>query len=84
MLENITSEGKMDGLQPLNAVFENVGAGVPDAVAWKLPALPTKKLVELALVIAEAWRVVPELTGAWLVAPENCEAGGLTQSVLGL
>jgi hypothetical protein len=74
----------MDGLQPLNAVFENVGAGVPDAVAWKLPALPTKKLAELALVIAGAWRVVPELTGAWLVAPENCEAGALTQSELGL
>jgi hypothetical protein len=74
----------MDGLQPLNAVFENVGAGLPDAVAWKLPALPTKKLVELALVIAGAWPVVPELVGAWLVAPENRESGALSQSVLGL
>ena len=82
MLENVTPEGKVDGVQPLNAVFENVGAGLPDAVAWKLPALPTKKLVELALVMAGAWLVVPELTGDWLVVPENWESGALTQSVL--
>jgi hypothetical protein len=89
--ENVTLGGKLDGLQPLNAVFENVGAGLPDAVAWKVPTLPTKKLVELALVIAGAWPVVPEvtgawpvvpeLTGAWLVVPENWESGALTQSV---
>jgi hypothetical protein len=51
LLENVTPDGKVDGVQPLNAVFENVDAGLPDAVAWKLPALPTKKLVELGLVI---------------------------------
>jgi hypothetical protein len=84
LLENVTPEGKVDGVQPLNAVFENVGAGLPDAVAWKLPALPTKKLVELALVIAGAWPVVPGLTGGWLVVPENWESGPLTQSVLKL
>ena len=82
MLENVTPEGKVEGVQPLNAVFENVGAGLPDAVAWKLPAFPTKKLVELALVIAGAWLVVPELTGDWLVVPENWESGALIQSVL--
>jgi hypothetical protein len=84
LLENVTPEGKVDGVQPLNAVFENVGAGLPDAVAWKLPALPTKKLVELALVIAGAWPVVAGLPGGWLVVPENCESGPLTQSVLEL
>jgi hypothetical protein len=51
LLENVTPDGKVDGVQPLNAVFENVDAGLPDAVAWKLPALPTKKFVELGLVI---------------------------------
>jgi hypothetical protein len=55
-------EGKFDGVHPLNAAFENVGAGLPDAVVWKLLAAPTKKLVELALVIAGA----PEAAGAWL------------------
>jgi hypothetical protein len=60
LLENVTPGGKVDGVQPLNAVFENVGAGLPDAVTWKLPALPTKKLVELALVIAGALLVIAE------------------------
>jgi hypothetical protein len=65
----VTLEGKIDGVQPLNAAFENVGAGLPDAVTWKLPAVPTKKLVELALVMVGAWLVVPGLPGAGLVVP---------------
>jgi hypothetical protein len=85
----VTPAGKSDGVQPLNAAFENVGAGLPNAVTLKLPAVPTKKLVELALVIVGAWLVVPELPGAglvvpgvpevWLVVPENWESGALTQ-----
>jgi hypothetical protein len=47
-----------DGLQPENAVLENVAAGVPVAVTVKLPAVPTVKLVELALVITGAWSTV--------------------------
>ena len=54
-------EGKVDGVHPLNGAFEKVGAGLPDAVVWKLLAAPTKKLVELALVIVGA----PEAGGAW-------------------
>jgi hypothetical protein len=91
LLENVTPEGKVDGVQPLKAVFENVGPGIPDAVTWKLPAVPTKNVVELALVIAGvlvagAWLTVVlsvlVTAGAWLVVPENWESGALTQSVL--
>ena len=81
MLENVTPEGKVEGVQPLNAVFENVGAGLPDAVAWKLPALPTKKLVELALVIAGAWLVVPELTGALAGRTRDRRLAGRTREL---
>jgi hypothetical protein len=74
LLENVTPGGKVDGVQPLKAVFENVGTGLPDAVAWKVPALPAANVVLSVLV----------MDGAWLVAPENWESGVLTQSVLGL
>ena len=47
-----------------------------DAVVWKLPAVPTKKLVELALVIpgapAATGAGAPGVAGVWLtVVPEN-------------
>jgi hypothetical protein len=77
LLEKVTPEGSVDGVQPLNAVFENVGAGVPDAVAWKESALSTEKLAELALVIVGApvldgaCPVGPGLLGAWPVVPEK-------------
>ena len=45
-------------MQPANAVFAKVAAGVPVAVTVKLPATPTVKLVELALVITGAWPTV--------------------------
>jgi hypothetical protein len=32
LVENVTPEGKVDGVQPLNGSFANVGAGSPDAV----------------------------------------------------
>ena len=88
LLERVTPEGKVDGVQSPNAEFENVGAGLPDAVTWKLSAVPTKKLVELALVTAGAlvvegaWPDVPEEAGAWPVVAENGASGALTQSVL--
>ena len=92
VLENVTPVGKVDGVQPLDAVFEKVGAGLPDAVTWKVPAVPTEKLVELALVIPGLGLVgllpaatAPVETGpedAWLVTPENWVSGELTQSVL--
>lgn len=74
-MEKVTPEGSVDGVQPLNAVFENEGAGLPDAVAWKEPALPTEKLAELALVITGApvldgvGPVGPGLLGPWPVVP---------------
>ena len=55
---NVTPEGSVDGAQPANAALENVAAGVPVAVAVKLPAVPTVKLVELALVMVGAWSTV--------------------------
>jgi hypothetical protein len=90
VLENVTPVGKVDGVQPLDAVFEKVGAGLPDAVTWKVPCVPTEKLVELALVTPGLGLVgllapTPVETGpedAWLVAPENWVSGELTQSVL--
>ena len=89
VLENVTPVGKVDGVQPLNAVFEKDGAGLPDAVTWKVPGVPTEKLVELALVIPGVGLEVllgpaPVETGpggAWLVTPENWVSGELTQSV---
>jgi len=57
-LLKVTPEGNVDGAQPLNATLENVAAGVPVAVAVKLPAVPTVKLVELALVMTGAWSTV--------------------------
>jgi hypothetical protein len=87
---NVIPAGKVDGVQPLNAVSEKVGAGLPDAVTWKLPGVPTEKLVALALVIPGVGIVgllgpVPVGAGpedAWLVTPENWGSGVLTQSVL--
>ena len=55
---NVMPEGKVDGAHPANAALENVAAGVPVAVAVKLPAVPTVKLVELALVMVGAWSTV--------------------------
>jgi hypothetical protein len=76
--ENEMPAGRVDGVQPLNAALENVGAGLPDAVTWKEPALPTKKLVELALLITGAPvsegggpPVGAGLAAAWPVVPEN-------------
>jgi hypothetical protein len=87
--ESVTPVGKVDGVQPLNAVFEKVGAGLPDAVTWKVPGVPTEKLVESALVTPGVGLVgllgpAPVGTGpedAWLVTPENWGSGELTQSV---
>ena len=57
-LLSVMPEGNVEGVQPANATLENVAAGVPVAVAVKLPAVPTVKLVELALVIVGAWSTV--------------------------
>jgi hypothetical protein len=85
LLENVTPEGKADGVQPLNAVFENVGAGLPNAVAWKAPALPAANVVPSMLVMDGAWLVALAMEEeAWLVARENWESGALVHSVLRL
>jgi hypothetical protein len=67
------------GLTPFAALTHGVGTNcpgaLPDAVAWKEPALPTKNLVELALVIDGAGLVGPETTGAGLVGLETTGAG---------
>jgi hypothetical protein len=52
LLENVIPGGNGEGRQPWNAALENVGAGLPDAATWKVPALPTWKFAELALVMA--------------------------------
>jgi len=57
-LVNVMPEGNVDGVHPANAALENVAAGVPVAVVVKLPAVPTVKLVELALVMVGAWSTV--------------------------
>lgn len=62
-------EGSVDGVHPAKAAFEKVGAGLPDAAVWKLLAVPTKKVVALALVIAGA--PAPEPAGAWLTLRVN-------------
>ena len=46
-----------DDVQPLKPL-DRVGVGEPVAVTVKVPALPTVKVVELALVIAGAWFTV--------------------------
>jgi hypothetical protein len=74
LLAKVMPEGKAEGVHPAKAAFENEGAGLADAVVWKLLAAPTKKVVELALVIVG----VPEPAGArltlrvnvWVAAPE--------------
>jgi hypothetical protein len=38
--------------------LENVGVGTPVAVGVKLPAVPTVKVVELALVMMGIWSTV--------------------------
>lgn len=65
------------GVQPENAVLENVGAGVPVAVAVKLPGVPTVKFVELALVITGAWFTVR----VNVCVPEPTEFVALMQAV---
>jgi hypothetical protein len=51
---NVTPEGNVDGAHPLNAVSEKVGAGYPVAATWKLPAVPTVKVVEPPVVMVGA------------------------------
>jgi hypothetical protein len=58
-------EGNVE-LQPVNP-FENVGAGKPVAVAWKLPAVPTVNVVELALVTTGSWSTVS--VKVWVTVP---------------
>jgi hypothetical protein len=76
-LLKVTPEGNVDGAHPANAVLENVAAGVPVAVAVKLPAVPTVKLVELALVMAGAWSTVR----VNVCVPEPTELLALMQAV---
>lgn len=76
-------DGKVEGMQPPNAAFEKVGAGLPEAVTWKLAEAPTGKVVNAADVIAGALVLglpgapegapagVSKLTGALLVVPRN-------------
>jgi hypothetical protein len=66
-----------DGVQPENAVLENVAAGVPVAVTVKLPGVPTVKFVELALVMTGAWSTVR----AKVCVPEPTELVALMQIV---
>jgi hypothetical protein len=54
---SVTPEGNADGVQDVgteNAVLEKVGAGYPLAATWKLPAVPTVKVVELPVVMVGA------------------------------
>jgi hypothetical protein len=87
LAEKMTPEGSVDGVQPLNPVSEKAGAGIPEAVTWKLLGIPTAKLATSALVMAGAPLLhgdgagVPEVAGAALVVPENWASGALTQRV---
>jgi len=56
----VTPLGSVEGTQAPapKAVLEKVGAGTPEAVAWKLPAVPTVKVVLVTLVMAGAWSTV--------------------------
>ncbi len=70
LFEKVRPEGSVVGVQPPKAAFENAGAGLPDADAWKESALPTEKLASLALVIAGT----PVLEGACPVGPDPAGA----------
>jgi hypothetical protein len=55
--EKVTPEGKL-GVHPLKDEFENVGVGMPVAVAVKVPAVLAAKVVALALVMTGSWSTV--------------------------
>ena len=90
VLENVRPDGKVVGAQPLKATLVKVGAGVPDAVTWKLSAEPTEKLVELALVMAGPLGLLfaPEdpagPVGAGAGVPGAAEAGLVRPHELGV
>jgi hypothetical protein len=45
-------------VHPLKDEFENVGVGMPVAVAVKVPAVLAAKVVALALVMTGSWSTV--------------------------
>ena len=73
MPESATPWGNADGVQPVNATFENMDAGLPVAVTWKVSAVPTRKRVEFALVIVGA--TPPPVPGLPVVGPPPAGGG---------
>ena len=51
LVEKLIPEGSVDGVQLEKAELESVGVGEPVVTTWKLPAVPTVKLVAPGLVM---------------------------------
>ena len=74
---NETAPGSVDFVQPVKEAFVSAGAGKPDVVTVKPPAVPEVKVVPVPLVIAGA---VPTVSVyAWVAEPAVLVA--LRQSV---